>query len=412
MSRRSSALTFTGVTGQELCARLDVPADPPGAFVLFAHCFACSKDIAAASRIARGLVERGLAVLRFDFTGLGESAGEFADTTFTSNVQDLVCAADFLRDRFEAPRILVGHSLGGAAVLAAAAQIPESRAVATIAAPFDPAHVTRLIDPVKLDEITRAGQATVELAGRSLRIRREFLADVNAQRLDTALTHLDKALLVLHSATDDVVGIDNARRIFDAAKHPKSFVSLDAADHLLSKPADAAYVSAILSTWAGRYVAVPPPPLDGSDADADEGVVTVSESPRGRLAQDITTRGHQFVADEPVGIGDDSGPTPYDLLLAALGACTSMTLRMYADRKRWPLEHVTVTLRHHRHHGEDSAHCAGDAPCRIEHFERVIDLTGPLSDEQRQGLREIADKCPVHRTLLSDKTITTTMAAR
>lgn len=404
MKMRTEKATFVGSNGDELDARLDVPAGEPLAWALFAHCFTCSKDVHAAPRIAGGLVERGIGVLRFDFTGLGSSGGEFANTTFSSNVEDLSLAAAFLRSYHRAPTILVGHSLGGAAVLAAAAQIPEARAIATIGAPFDPAHVRGLFDPVALAAIGASGEVAVQIGGRPFRIRREFLDDVSAQNLGAAIEELRCALLVFHSPTDEVVGVDNAREIFEAARHPKSFVSLDDSDHLVTRPADAAYVAAVLAVWAGRYIDLP---SQGNGlAESSEGQVIVSESGRGRLAQDIQAGRHTWTADEPAGVGDDTGPTPYDLLLGALGACTSMTLRMYADRKGWPLEQVSVSLSHQRRHADDGRDCERH-PCMIDHFERDVTLTGLLDDEQRSALMAIADKCPVHRTLMNDTQITT-----
>jgi len=408
MNNRSEKVAFEGSGGDLLAARLDLPDGDPAAYALFAHCFTCSKDIAAASRLSRGLVQQGIGVLRFDFTGLGSSGGEFANTTFTSNVEDLVLAANFLRVHHRAPHILVGHSLGGAAVLAAAAQIHEARAVVTIAAPFDPAHVARLFDTDTLGEIDETGEVTVQIAGRSFRIRRQLLVDVNEQHLGEAIRNLGKALLLFHSPGDKLVDIDSARQIFDAARHPKSFVSLDDADHLLSRPADAAYVAGVLGAWATRYIGTPVHEAPGPATKGGEGRVVVAESGRGRFAQDIRAGHHAWKADEPLGVGGDTGPTPYDLLLGALGACTSMTLRMYADRKKWPLERVAVSLCHQRNHADDGRDCERK-PCMIDHFERVITLEGSLSDEQRAVLVEIAEKCPVHRTLLNDKQIVTTL---
>ena len=257
MTRTSLQVSFPGSAGDDLAARLDLPEGEPVAFALFAHCFTCSKDIAAATRISRGLVAQGLGVLRFDFTGLGASGGEFANTTFSSNVEDLVRAAAMLRDRYRAPALLVGHSLGGAAVLAAAPSIPEATAVATIGAPFDPGHITNLFPPHTLAELARVGEAEVELAGRTFRVRRQLLDDANAQNLTETLGGLDRALLVFHSPTDGIVDVDNARRIFEAARHPKSFVSLDGADHLLTRAEDAAYVATVLAAWARRYLEDP-----------------------------------------------------------------------------------------------------------------------------------------------------------
>lgn len=408
MTARSVPVTFTGANGDELAARLDLPDGEPSAYALFAHCFTCSKDIAAATRISRGLVAEGFGVLRFDFTGLGASGGEFANTTFSSNVEDLVRAAAMLRDRDRPPALLVGHSLGGAAVLAAAQQIPEAAAVATIGAPFDPAHISGLFPSETLAELDRSGEADVVLAGRTFRVRRSLLDDANAQNLERALAELRRPLVVFHSPTDAIVGVDNARRIFEAARHPKSFVSLDRADHLLSRPADAAYVATVLAAWASRYVtgeALPVAAATEADGGGD-GVVVVEESGDGNLTQSIRAGRHLLTADEPLGVGDDLGPTPYDLLLAALGTCTSMTLRMYAERKGWPLERVAVRLSHERSHADDCAD-PETTPCIVDHIDRSLTLDGPLTDEQRTALLGIAERCPVHRTLTGEIRVTT-----
>lgn len=394
---RNERITFLGAHGVDLSARLSLPPDGEvRACALFAHCFTCSKDLRAVRLISEALVAEGIATLRFDFTGLGESAGEFADTTFSSNVGDLVAAADWLRAQDEAPSLLVGHSLGGAAVLAAAHRIDEVRGVATIGAPADPAHVAKLFGP-QTDAIRERGEAEVVLAGRSFRIRRELLEDLATQCSAERIAALGRALLIFHSPEDATVGIDNARKIYEAARHPKSFVSLDGADHLLSRARDATYVARVLATWAERYVERPSMP-------DTEGTVIVDG--RRELRQQVMAGGHGFLADEPRRLGGtDMGPTPYDLLLAALGACTSMTLRVYADRKRWPLEAVRVTLSHTRHHAGDSAHA--DEPRRLEVIRRAIALDGDLDEEQRRRLMEIADRCPVHRTLHGDLRVET-----
>jgi putative redox protein len=391
-------IRFTNKQGDELAARLDLPTrGAPDAFALFAHCFTCSKDLRAVGAISRALNRQNIAVLRFDFTGLGESEGDFADTNFSSNIDDLVEAADYLAEHYEAPRILVGHSLGGAAVLQAAHRIGSAEAVATIGAPYDPEHVTRHLEDA-LEEIKSSGEARITLAGRTFTIRKQFLEDLAATKMEETIRTLDRALLVFHSPVDKTVGIDNAGRIFKAAKHPKSFVSLDDAHHLLTDPADAEYVGVVLGAWARKYVDVPE---EGKEEEGHpEGqVVTKTE---GGFRTEVTAGRHRFVADEPEDVGgDDAGPSPYDLLLSALGTCTGMTLRMYADRKDWPLDEAVVHLSHEKIHAEDCEHC-DTTEGKVDQIEREIEVIGDLTPEQRERLLEIANKCPVHRTLHSE----------
>lgn len=405
MNTPPNMIRFPGASGDLLAARLDLPAAAPTAFALFAHCFTCSKESLAATRIAAALVAHGFGVLRFDFTGLGGSEGEFANTDFSSNTADLVAAAAWLREHHAPPAILIGHSLGGAAVLAAAGQIPESVAVATIGAPFEPAHIRHLLAPA-LAEIDNAGEAEVTLGGRSFRIRKQFLDDLARQAPAERIGSLRKALLIFHSPRDSTVSIDNAAQIFMAAKHPKSFVSLDHADHLLTKREDAVYVAAVLSAWASRYIAAAgaqTAPGTGAEHDA----VIVAETREGKFTQTISVGPHRLRADEPAAQGGtDTGPSPYDLLLAALGACTSMTLRLYADQKRWPLDRVIVKLGHEKIHAADCAECE-TREGRIDRIDREIEIIGALDAAQRQRLLEIANKCPVHRTLHSEVVIPT-----
>jgi uncharacterized OsmC-like protein/fermentation-respiration switch protein FrsA (DUF1100 family) len=398
---------FTGSEGQQLAAALDTPDGETSAYALFAHCFTCGKDVLAASRIAVALAAKGIAVLRFDFTGLGSSEGDFANSTFSSNVADLVRAADHLRETRGAPSILIGHSLGGAAVLAAAGQIPDAKAVVTIAAPSDPAHVTNFFKD-KIEDIRQQGKIEVSLAGRPFSIKREFLDDIAEHSLTSHIATLHKALLVMHSPTDDTVSIDNATRIFVTAKHPKSFVSLSGADHLLTNKNDAAYVADMIASWASRYLA--PAPEQAADSGQSPRLVVVRETRNSRFQNSVTVGPHHLLADEPAAVGGaDSGPGPYDYVLAGLGACTSMTMRMYAERKSLPLDRVTVTLSHSKIHAEDCAECETRVGM-LDQFDRVIAMEGALDAEQRKKLMEIADKCPVHRTLESEIHIVTKAA--
>lgn len=384
----TQSIRFPGREGRSLAARLDTPAEAPRAFALFAHCFTCSKDSKAAAYVAQALAAHGIATLRFDFSSL----------EFSSNLEDLLAAAAWLRERHQAPQILAGHSLGGAAVLAVAAQIPEARAVATLGAPFDPAHVTHLVTVAKENE----SDVEVTIAGRAFRVAKSFFDDLAGQQAAQAIAALRKPLLVFHSPRDTVVDIENASRIFLAARHPKSFVSLDRADHLLTQKDDARYAATVLAAWASRYLEpeAPAPAVPG---------VRVAEAGEGRFAQLVTLGRHRLRADEPVAVGgDDSGPSPYDLLLAGLGACTSMTVRMYAAQKKWPLERVTVDLKHDKVHAADCAECE-TREGRIDRIERVLTLEGDLDEAQRARLLEIANKCPVHRTLHSEVWIPTTV---
>jgi len=399
---------FTGEGGHQLAAALDLPEREPVAYALFAHCFTCGKDVLAAKRIAVALAAKGIAVLRFDFTGLGSSEGDFANSTFSSNVADLVRAANHLRDTKKAPAILIGHSLGGAAILAAAGQISDARAVVTIAAPSDPAHVTGLFKD-RIEDIRKHGNVEVSLAGRPFHITTKFLDDIAEHGLMTHVANLHKALLVMHSPTDDTVGIDNATRIFVAARHPKSFVSLAGANHLLDERRDAAYVADVIAAWVMRYLDPVAPEQMPVTGEAPHTVV-VRETRNTKFQQSISIGPHHMLADEPVAAGgEDSGPGPYDFLLAGLGACTSMTMRLYADRKSLPLQRTTVTLKHSKIHAEDCAECE-TRDGMLDQIDLVIAMEGDLDAEQRQRLLEIADKCPVHRTLTSEVHIVTRAA--
>jgi uncharacterized OsmC-like protein/alpha/beta superfamily hydrolase len=402
MPVKSERVEFAGSLGNTLAARLDLPSVKPRAYALFAHCFTCSKDIFAASRISAALAEHGVATLRFDFTGLGASEGEFANTNFSSNVEDLVAAADWLRETRSAPALLVGHSLGGAAVLAAAGHVPEARLVATIGAPADAEHVIENFS-AHLDQIEQTGQAEVSLAGRPFTIRKQFLDDVRGVDLARKIARLKRALVVFHAPLDQTVGIDNASKIFSAAKHPKSFVSLDGADHLLTRKQDAVFVANTLAAWVERVL-----PAEQAAPEPVGDVVRVRETGHGRYQQEIAVDGHRLLADEPASVGGDgTGPSPYDYLSAALGACTTMTLRMYAEHKQLDLPRVSVDVSHGKLHAKDCKDCGEGREGRIDRFERVLSVDGDVSEQLRGKLLEIAGKCPVHKTLEKSSVVVT-----
>lgn len=406
-------IEFRGHSGGMLAARLDRPQGAVKATALFAHCFTCSKDIFAASRIAAMLSARGIAVLRFDFTGLGASEGEFANTNFSSNVEDLLAAAEYLREKEMPPVLLIGHSLGGAAVLAAASKIKEAAAVATIGAPSTADHVIRHFG-ASVDEIEKKGVAEVTLAGRKFHIEKQFLDDVANQAFLENVGHMKKALLVCHAPMDETVGIDNATDIFLAARHPKSFLSLDSADHLLRRREDAAYAAEVIAAWASRYV---DEVQDTSSPQADEealeaGVVEVSETRAGKFTQRIRSGKHVLTADEPEKLGgNDTGPGPYEFVLAGLGTCTAMTVRMYADRKEIPLDRVSVQLSRRKIDATECSDCTTEKG-EVEEITREISLEGDLDESTRTRLLEIANKCPVHRTLSGEIKIRSSLVSQ
>jgi uncharacterized OsmC-like protein/esterase/lipase len=393
-------LTFKNERGERLAARLDVPIDEkPRAYALFAHCFTCTKNLNAVFHINQALTRKGIAVLRFDFTGLGESEGDFSETNFRTNVSDLVSAANFLAEKFEAPKLLIGHSLGGAAVLQAAAHIPSSVAVATIAAPYELGDVRRHLGS-SAREIEERGEASITLAGKQFMLTKQFLDDLEQTRMEDSIRNLGRALLVFHSPRDTVVGIENAGKIFQTAKHPKSFISLDRSDHLLSDRTDARYLGEVLAAWAGKFIRELGDPVRPSRDLTDNRVVV--RTGKVGYQTEITANEHHLIADEPVSVGGaNTGPTPYDYLVAALGACTSMTLRMYSDRKQLPLDGAVVRLRHRKIHATDCAECATKEGT-VDVIDREIELLGSLDEPQRKRLLEIADRCPVHRTLHSE----------
>lgn len=399
---KTERLTFVNTTGHQLAARLERPDEGhPRAYALFAHCFTGTKNIRAVGNIAQSLTEEGIAVFRFDFTGLGESEGDFSDTNFSSNVTDLVAAAEFLEQTYAAPKILIGHSLGGAAVLQAAHRIPSAIAVATIGAPFEPSHVLHLISG-KQDEIESAGEALVNIGGRSFKIKKQFLDDLEDATMEETVLKLKRALIIFHSPIDNIVGIENARKMFFAARHPKSFVTLDQADHMLTDPSDSQYVGTVIAAWAHKYIV-----SEATSHEPKPPEPVVVRADKSRYRTNISVNGHEVIADEPQELGGtNQGPTPYDLLLASLGSCTAITLRMYADRKNWPLENIDISLNHAKMHAQDCEDCETKKG-QIDHITREIELTGALDDEQRSRLLEIADRCPVHRTLHNEIVVKT-----
>ncbi len=398
---------FLSSNGDMLAARLDKPSIPVKAYALFAHCFTCSKDIFAASRIARALTGEGIAVLRFDFTGLGDSEGEFANTTFSSNIEDLVAAAQFLQQEYEAPQLLIGHSLGGTAVIAAAHDIPSTRAVVTIGAPFDVDHILKSFS-ANLDEIKNSGKAQVNLAGRDFTIKSEFVENAKQHSQKERLKSLKKPLLIFHSPVDESVSIDNATEIFIAAKHPKSFVSLDKADHLLTDHRDAVFVANILAAWAMRYMDVK---IEAGAETQNHPAVKVEETGLSKFQQKVTAGSHVLLADEPKSVGgQDTGPSPYDYLSIALGACSTMTMRMYAEHKGYDIGKLSVEVSHAKVHAEDCADCGEGRQGRVDRFERTIGIEGDIDPQIAQKLVKIADRCPVHKTLEHSSVVATKLA--
>ncbi|MEO1202363.1 MAG: alpha/beta fold hydrolase [Pseudomonadota bacterium] len=404
---QTQKVAFTNDHGHRLAGLLDLPGGAPRGYALFAHCFTCSKNLKAATSISRALAASGFAVLRFDFTGLGQSEGEFGETSFSSNVDDLRAAVRFLEDEHQAPVLLVGHSLGGTAVLQAAPSIASAAAVVTIGSPAEPAHVRHLFADAE-DALDTHGEADVELGGRPFKIRKSFVDDLERHDLPSTVGSLRKALLVMHAPLDDIVEIDNATALYTRAKHPKSFVSLDSADHLLSSEHDAGYAGRVIAAWAERYLPeAAGPDVDALNAEAGE---VVARTWIDGFRTELKTADHALVADEPAGVGgSNAGPSPYDLLSAALAACTTMTLKMYASFKKLPLTSATVRVSHDKIHAEDCADCETQDG-KIDEFRRVLELEGDLDDEQRQRMLEIADRCPVHRTLHGEIKVRTELA--
>jgi len=395
-------LQFQNQEGFQLSGRLELPANQhPHNYVLFAHCFTCNKNLAAVRNISRALTSKGFGVFRFDFTGLGESEGDFADTNFSGNVGDLVAAAHFLEKEYQAPSLLVGHSLGGAAVLFAASQLPKVKAVATIGAPSDPEHVTHLLKS-SIDEINTNGKAIVNLSGRDFTIKKQFVDDLQSKSLAQAVANFNKALLVLHSPQDLTVGIKNAEQIYHAARHPKSFVSLDGADHLLMNKTDSNYAGQVIAGWSARYLDTREPKTLSTSHE-----VVASLNAEDGFTTNMKVGSHFITADEPESFGGNNfGPNPYEFVSAGLSACTAMTIQMYVKRKGWDLQNVEVHTSYSKQHASDCENCELDGT-KIDVFDREIKLTGNLDEKQITRILQIADKCPVHKTLHSETEVRT-----
>lgn len=403
MVKQSKRLDIIGHNGSKLSANLDLPSGDPKAYAIFAHCFTCSKNFNATRHISASLAEQGIAVLRFDFTGLGSSEGDFASTNFSSNVADLLVAADHLRNNYHAPSIMIGHSLGGAAVLVAAGRVPEIKAVVTIGAPADANHVTHNF-ATDLSKIESEGKAEVTLGGRKFTIEKQFLDDLAASSVESHIANLKKPLLVMHSPIDQTVGIENAQNIFLAAKHPKSFISLDKADHLLTSKQDSAYVANTIAAWSARYLPEQKPTINGS------GGVLVRETGKGKFQNEVIVGPHHLLSDEPASFGGtNTGPTPYEYVAAGLGACTNMTLRLYTQRKGWDIGEFSVVVTHNKVHAEECETCDEETKAKgekVDVFHRTIFVSQDIDPEIADKLLVIADKCPVHRTLHNKSTVT------
>ncbi len=392
-------VTFKNKSGLDISGRMDLPADrEPLAYALFAHCFTCTKNLKAIAHISRALTDRGLAVLRFDFTGLGESKGDFSETNFSSNIEDLVVAAEFMKEKFESPAILIGHSLGGAAMLHAGSRIGSTRAVVTIGAPADLAHLKQSLKDSR-KKIEKDGQAEIAIGGKSFTVKKQFLDDLEKIEMQKAIRKLKKPLLILHSPVDEIVDPENAATIFKAAFHPKSFISLDNADHLVSNEADAMYIGSVIAAWAEKYVDMSEKRKWIEDPKDNRVLARIGQT---LYRTDILANGHHLVADEPRSVGGGNlGPTPYDLLVSGFGACTCMTLRMYADRKKWPVESISVNLKHQKIHADECRSCETQSG-KLDQIDLEIDIKGELDKDQKKRMLEIAQKCPVHRTLHSE----------
>lgn len=403
---KSTRLKIQNNKGVTLQAHLELPANQkPNRFAVFAHCFTCSSTLSAVRNISRALTNYGFGVVRFDFTGLGRSEGEFADSYFSANVDDLIAVSNYMDMHYKAPELLVGHSLGGAAVLTAASKLKAVKAVATIGAPATVSHVKHLFSH-SIDKIRENDTTEVNIGGRPFIIDKEFVADFDKTDLPSIVQGLRKPLLILHSPIDTIVEIKNAEQLYHNAKHPKSFITLDDADHLLTNTNDSNYAGNIIGTWVQRYFKPDENVMLETNGEQLVGHLNVIED---NFTTTMQTKKHSMIADEPTSIGgDDFGPSPYEYLNAGLVACTAMTLKMYAKRKNWDLHEVFVYVTHSRTHSDDLG-LDLETPKHIDHITKKLKFVGNLDASQKERLKEIASRCPVHKTLASEVVFNTTV---
>ncbi|MBR9846350.1 MAG: OsmC family protein [Algicola sp.] len=401
---KKKKLQISNKKGIKLQAYLELPANQkPNYYAVFAHCFTCSSTLSAVKNISRSLTNHGFGVLRFDFTGLGRSEGEFSDSYFSANVDDLIAVNDYLKANYKAPSLLVGHSLGGAAVLVAASKLDNIEAVSTIGAPATINHVKHLFSH-DIDNIQEQGLMKVNIGGRPFHIDEDFVSDFDKTDLPSIVKNLRKPLLIMHSPIDTIVGIKNAEQLYLHAHHPKSFISLDDADHLLSNSEDSSYVGNVIGAWVERYFESKENTMLNTEGEQLVAHLNLKED---NFTTKIQTAKHNFIADEPTTIGgDDFGPSPYDFLSAGLAACTVMTLKLYAERKQWDLQEVYAYITYSKKHSEDLM-LDLEKPSRIDHLLKKLVFVGDLDSSQKQKLKEIASKCPVHKTLITDTIIET-----
>ncbi|MGM0636282.1 MAG: alpha/beta fold hydrolase [Bacteroidota bacterium] len=401
-------ITFKNKKGETLAGKIFLPVDrKPHSYAIFAHCFTCSKNLKTVKNISNGLTEEGYAVLGFDFTGLGESEGDFSETDFSHDIEDLIQAADYLKENYQPPNLIIGHSLGGTASIYAAKEIESIKAFVCIASPYQPKHVKHLFK-ADMDQIEKDGEAEVDVGGRNFKIKKSFLDDLEERSKENFLADIKKSFLVLHSPQDKIVAIENAEKLYKDAKHPKSFISLDGANHLLTDKQDSLYAGKVIAGWAMRYLDIE---LNQPKIKSNHAVVAHLNQ-HDNFTTEMKLGNHYAKADEPKDVGgSDFGPNPYELVAGGLAACTAMTLQLYAKRKEWNLTDVEVHINHSKEHKKDSRSTTEkDAKNpKLDQFERKIKLKGDLDEKQKKRLLEIANKCPVHRTLHSEVEVKTSL---